>query len=218
MKRQFQFSLTILRYGIRLLVWCLLANTLALRGQGTPFIMSGTPRSPSDLRTGDTGGQFGLVINGSDIGTILLKACDLDQNGGVTLPELKEVVTAYFKLWDINTDGNLNGHELSTGLKELFPAPPPGGVHGVRVVNGVAVDVSPADFPTPDTQVARHILAGADSNKDGSLSIPELSDFLDTSFSQWDRDGNGWLDAQEITVVFSQLTLPDSGSPGFSVK
>ncbi len=155
--------------------------------------------------TSFAGSEFGLNINGSSIGTILLKTCDLNQDGTASLAELKEVAAAYFKLWDANSDGSVSGNELSTALKELFPAPPTG---GVRVVNGVAVEVAPGDLPTPDKQVTKHILAGADSNKDGLLSLQELNDYLDKSFSQWDQDGNGSLHAQELNVAFGELARP----------
>jgi hypothetical protein len=57
--------------------------------------------------------------------------------------------------------------------------------------------------------LAEHILAAADSNKDGLLSLPELNDWLNQSFSQWDLEGNGSLNAQELNVAFSQLAAPD---------
>jgi len=197
MKRQLHFGSTILGRGIRLLVGCFLANCLAQAQLST-----------SGQAGGEPGSGFGLYINGSDIGTILQKAFDLDQDGKVTPAELKYVAAAYFRQWDANNDGNASGNELSSALKELFPAPP-AGAPGVRMFNGVAVEVAPGELPTPDGQLAKHILAGADSNKDGSLSLPELDDWLDKSFSQWDQDGNGSLNAQELNVAFGQLARPD---------
>jgi hypothetical protein len=195
MKKQFQLNSTILGRGIHLFLCCLLANGLALQAQLTT--------------SGGSGGEFGLVINGSDMGTILLSACDLDQNGNVMPAELNAVAVAYFKLWDTNADGGVSGSEFSTALMELFPAPPGGGVPATAVVNGVAVEIAPGDLPTPDRQLAEHILAAADSNKDGLLSLPELNDWLNQSFSQWDLEGNGSLNAQELNVAFSQLAAPD---------
>jgi Ca2+-binding EF-hand superfamily protein len=207
------FSSTILRYGVSLFTCCLLANGLALRGQQRGTIISGAPPSGGahlTFRTGGSGTEFGLVINGSDIGTILLKTCDLDRDGKVTPAELNKVAAASFEIWDTNADGSVSGSELSTGLKELFPAPPAGGTRGVRVINGVAVEISPDQLPTPDAQVAKHMLAGGDSNKDGALTFQEVSAFLlGKCFSQWDQDANGSLDAQELDVAFGQLAKPD---------
>jgi hypothetical protein len=77
------------------------------------------------------------------------------------------------------------------------------------VINGVATEVSPDELPTPDGQLTKHILAGADSSKDGLLSLQELSNFMDKSFGQWDQDGNGSLNAQELNAAFGQLAKPD---------
>src|SRR5262245_29301432 len=107
----------------------------------------------------------------------------------------KQVAVAYFTLWDANADGSVSGGELSAALKELFPVPPEG-VHGARIINGVVIELPPDELPTPDAQVAKHILAGADSNKDGALTLQEVSVFLfGKCFSQWDQDGSGSLDA-----------------------
>ncbi len=211
MKRQ--FTSTILRYGARLFTVCLLANGLALRAQEPVRVKVGAPPSGGPnphFRTGGGGRGFGLAINGFDVGTVLLKTCYLDQDGKVTPAELNKVAAASFEIWDTNADGNLSGSELSTGLKGLFPAPPAGGAREVRVINGVAVEISPSELPTPDAQVAKHILAGADSNKNASLTFQEVSAFLlGQCFSQWDQDGNSSLDAPELNAVFGQLAKPD---------
>jgi hypothetical protein len=210
MKRRFQFSSTILRYGVRLFICCLLANGLALRAQEPITItVGGTPPPGSANHMFQTGGEFGLSINGFDIGTILLETCDLDSDGKVTLVELKEIAAACVRLWDANTDGSVSGNELSISLKELFPAPPAGGLVAMRLVNGVAVAVSPDEIPTPDAQLAKHILGGADLNKDDLLSFQEVNNYLDKSFSQWDQDGSGSLNAQELNGAFGQLARPD---------
>jgi len=76
-------SSTILRHGASLLTVCLLANGAALRAQEFSTSVAGAPPPGAKLtlRTGEGGGGFGLVINGADIGTIVLKACDRDGDG-----------------------------------------------------------------------------------------------------------------------------------------
>jgi Ca2+-binding EF-hand superfamily protein len=186
-----------------------------------------------------TGGpaEAGLVINGFDLGSVLLKACDIDQDGKATLAEVKQVASVCFKLWDTNSDGYLSQPELAVALKELFPAPPSGGGFGIRTIVGAPGSAAPQvirgaaapgssdvliaapgssasseEIPTPDSQLAKHIFAGADTNKDGFLSLQEVNDFLDKNFSQWDQDSNGSLDAHEFALAFGQLALPDEAA------
>jgi hypothetical protein len=106
-------------------------------------------------------------------------------------------------------------------LKQLFPAPPPDGARE-HFIHRLHLEGSPDDLPppkvhvfhhilmTPDGQVAKRLLSGADSDKDGSLTFEEVSAFLfDKSFGQWDKDGNASLDAQELNAAFAQLARPD---------
>lgn len=198
MKRN--LSSVILRPGLRLLAGCLLAMGIHLPAQNT-IVMAAS---------GGSGGGVALAINGVDIGAILLKACDLNQDGKVTLTELKTVAAACFKQWDTNNDGNLSVDELYTGLKNLFPAPRVGGqAQAMAMVNGVAVPVSPDDMPTPDKQITKHLMILADGSKDGLLSLQELDDWLDKSFGQWDQNGDGALDVSELDAAFGQLARPD---------
>ncbi|MCI0541844.1 MAG: hypothetical protein L0Z50_42145 [Verrucomicrobiales bacterium] len=81
-----------------------------------------------------SGGEFGLVSNSSHRGTILLKACDFDKNGGVALAELMEVAVAWFMLWDA-----VSGNEFSTALQELIPALPADEVNGTLTFQGLSV-------------------------------------------------------------------------------
>src|SRR5262249_26802006 len=125
------------------------------------------------------------------------------------------------KLWNSHADSLLSQAELAAALKELFSAPPSGGGFGIRttrgapgspspqIVRGAATAGSSEELPTPDSQLAKHIFAGADANKDGFLSLQEVNDFLDKSFGQWDQNSNGSLDEREFALAFGQLALPD---------
>jgi Ca2+-binding EF-hand superfamily protein len=206
MRKLFQFSSALLRCGIHLFIGSLLAGAVALKAQETAKVerVSGGV----SFSTGGHG-EGGLFINGAEIGSLLLKMSDLDQDGKATLIELKAVATACFKLWDTNADGTISQGELAAAAREFFPAPPPGAMRGIRVINGVEVEVPPGELPTPDGQLCKHLLAGADSNKDGLLSLQEINDFLEKSFGGWDQDGNGSLDTKELGMAFGQLTIPD---------
>lgn len=210
-----RFSSTIRQIGKGPFACWLLASGLALQAQELRIISTGTPppgEPKLSFRATGSGGGFGLVINGSDIGTILLKACDVDQDGQVKPEELKDVTAACFKLWDANDDGSLATDELSSGVKALFPAPPPGAIRAVRRINGVAVEVPAGELPTPHGQTVKHVVAGSDSNKDGFLTLQELSEWVSKSFGQWDQDTGGSLDVQELNAAFGQLAKPDDAA------
>jgi Ca2+-binding EF-hand superfamily protein len=213
MKKQFRFSSRLQRFGACAFVACLLAKVALVRAQETITFAAGAGIAADGtnfmFKTGPGAGVGAFFINGSDIGTVLMKTCDLDADGKVTPAELKTVATASLKLWDTNSDGNVSTNELSAGLKDLFPAPPEGGARAIRVINGVATETAPGEIPTPDVMVARRLLAGVDANKDGVLSLQEVNDFLDKSFAPWDRNGNGSLDGQELGIAFAELSLPD---------
>lgn len=159
-------------------------------------------RAESHATNGGVAIQEGgyLSIN---VGAALLKACDLNHDGKVTLTELKQVAWACFKLWDTNNVGNLDHTALLNGLSNLFPMfqPPPG------------LAPLPAEA-TPPGQLTRHLFDAADSNKDGTITFTELSAFLDSNFSQWDHNGDGALDAQELDQAFAQLIAPDGHASG----
>lgn len=198
---------------MRLFVFCLLTNGLLVCAQNVMyFSTAGPPPDGTNITvktaSGFGGSGVGLVINGQDVGTILLKACDTNQDGQVSLAELTTAADAYFKQWDTNSDGSLGADELAAGLKNLFP-PPPTGAQGMAMVNGVAVQVSADEMPTPDGQLTKQIMAQADANQDAVLSAQELNDWLNKNFSQWDQNGDGLLDVSELNAVFGQLARPD---------
>lgn len=227
MKKQFKLKLTTIPGCVLLLACGLLAGGAILSVQKSHGAITTPTDNGNAVFVAAPGGAIaggmvvssygsngmataGIAINGKDIGSILLETFDLNHDGKVTLAELKQVADASFTLWDTNHDGYLSADELSAGLKSLFPAPPPGvQMRAVAVVNGVPVEVIPDEMPTPDKQLTKHVMALADTSKDGLLSLQELNDWLDKSFSQWDQDGNGSLDAQELAVAFGQLAMPN---------
>jgi len=216
----------ILRWAIPILCFCGLQASgivakaeepqlVNVQGYGSAIIVTGgvvTAVAPNGavagmmwrIRPGESNAGFALQIGGNlfgDIGAALLKACDLNHDGSVTLPELKEAASACFKLWDTNNAGVIDQTALLNAIKELLPMPqPPTGLN------------PPPDEFTPTGQFAKHVFAAADSNKDGVITLQELNDFVDKNFSQWDPENNGSLNAQELGLAFAQLAAPDGGA------
>jgi hypothetical protein len=144
-----------------------------------------------------TGPAFGFFF--SDIGPAILKVCDRDGNGSVSQSELKLTALACCKLWDADTNGTLTQLELANGFKEFFPLAeaPPG------------VPLPPEEF-RPNSQLAKRITAGSDTDKNDQMTIDEICDFLlGKNFRQWDLDGSDSLDARECSLAVDQLLRPE---------
>ena len=63
----------------------------------------------------------------------LFTALDQDKDQSVTRSEMKSAFESWFTSWGGNTSGSLDLGQMTAGLSEIFPAPPPpaGGVGGV---------------------------------------------------------------------------------------
>src|SRR5262249_2887010 len=66
-----------------------------------------------------------IVLNGQDVGSSLLKACDINEDGVTTLTEVKAALLNWFQQADADKNGALSEVELATALKLLFPPPEP---------------------------------------------------------------------------------------------
>src|SRR5215510_8430188 len=62
-----------------------------------------------------------IVLNGLDVGSSLLKACDTNQDGAATITEVKFVLLNWFQQADADKSGALSEVELATALNLLFP-------------------------------------------------------------------------------------------------
>jgi Ca2+-binding EF-hand superfamily protein len=135
-----------------------------------------------------------MVLNGQDIGSSLLKACDTNQDRMASASELNAALLNWFQQADTDSSGALSETELSAALKSLFPAPQP-----------------PPGVPPPPEEMALHnllakkLMVTVDSNKDGWMTFQEALSFVSQAFAQWDADRNSSLDASEFAAAFAQL-------------
>jgi Ca2+-binding EF-hand superfamily protein len=135
-----------------------------------------------------------IVLNGQDIGSSLLKACDINQDGVVNLTEVKFALLNWFQQADTDKNGALSEVELATALKLLWPLPPP----------QPGAPQLPEDHALHNL-LAKKLMAAVDLNNDGWITLAEAMAFVDQNFSKWDADKNGWLDASEFAAAFAQL-------------
>jgi Ca2+-binding EF-hand superfamily protein len=143
-----------------------------------------------------------IVLNGTDVGSSLLKACDTNQDGVATVTEVKAALLNWFQQADADRNGALSEVELATALKLLFPPP----------------QAPPGAPPMPEDQALHHLLAknlmaALDANNDTWITSTEAIAFVDQNFSKWDANSSGWLDASEFAAAFAQLMSTPPRNP-----
>ena len=143
-----------------------------------------------------------IVLNGQDVGSSLLKACDINQDGVATITEVKFALLNWFQQADADKSGALSEVELATALNLLFPPPEP--PLGARPL--------PEDHALHNL-LAKKLMAAVDANSDGWITLAEAMAFVDENFSKWDANSRGWLDASEFAAVFAQVMYTPSLNP-----
>jgi len=167
-------------------------------GSGQGFIQGTAGSGPQRSIGIDIGGPCGPI----DIGASLLKICDTNQDGAATPDEVKVGLLTWSQQADTDTNGALSEIELATALKQIFPVPqPPPGLPQM-----------PEEFALHNL-LAKKLMASTDVNKDGWLPFKEVIAFVDQSFSQWDSDASGSMNASELAAAFAQF-MPQPGEPG----
>jgi hypothetical protein len=140
-----------------------------------------------------------IVLNGQNVGSSLLKACDINQDRVATLTEVKFALLNWFQHADTDKNGALSEIELATALELLFSPPEP----------PLGAPPLPEDHALHNL-LAKKLMAAVDSNNDGWIILAEAIAFVDQNFSKWDANNSGWLDASEFAAAFAELiwTLP----------
>ena len=140
-----------------------------------------------------------IALNGQDVGSSLLKACDINQDGVATPTEVKFALLNWFQQADTDNNGALSEVELATTLKLLFQPPEaPLGAPPLQEDHAL------------HNLLAKKLMTAVDSNNDAWIILAEAIAFVDQNFSKWDANSSGWLDASEFAVAFAELmwTLP----------
>jgi len=189
------------RWAISLLAGCLIASCGAANAQNYEDVTTKSVGRAGVL----TRGVF-MVLNGQDIGSSLLKACDTNQDGMASASELNAALLNRFQQADTDSNGALSETELAAALKSLFPAPQP-----------------PPGAPPPPEEMALHnllakkLMVTVDTNKDGWMTFQEALSFVSQAFAQWDADSNSSLDTSELAAAFAQF-MPAPPSRSFGVR
>jgi hypothetical protein len=137
----------------------------------------------------------------------LLDRLDTDKDGKLSKDELTAGVKQFFKDCDRDGKGTVDEKQLAEGLNRLFPAPPgfgpPGGGPG-----------RPGRFG-PGTMMAGNVLKRADADRDGKVTLPELTAAAEALFQEADKEKKGKLDEKGVATAINLLAPPPPfGPPG----
>jgi Ca2+-binding EF-hand superfamily protein len=137
----------------------------------------------------------------TSLSSAIVDAADTNGDGTVSLEEMAAALGAEsaelsdaFSSLDTDGDGQLTTAEIDSGLKANAPArrgPPP---------------------PPQASDVALDVLAAADGDKSGALSLSEVARALDVeeaslaeSFASLDADADGALGSEELTSAIQSV-------------
>ena len=135
---------------------------------------------------------------GSAIASSLLAAWDEDQNLSLTDGEFGQAARRFFELADTKRDKRLTLDEVLSELARLLESPSvPPGTEGSRSKRSDGPGFKAYAYLTD------RLVAQADSNGDNEITSREWRRASRSSFSQWDADGNGRLEQDELQRAFA---------------
>ncbi len=162
---------------------------------------------------GGPGGRGGFGP-GNMIASQLMAQGDKDQDQKLTKVELTTVVESWFGKMDAEKAGKLSQQQFVEKLGDILPppqgggrnagpgAPPPGGGPGGN--GGGGRGFNPGQFIGPG------FFGAVDTDKDGTLTLPEFKGAFEKWFGEWDTDKSGSLDETKIrTGLNAALPRPN---------
>jgi Ca2+-binding EF-hand superfamily protein len=167
-------------------------------------------------------GPGGMMFVGGGLGKNLFTALDTDKDGKLTKEELLAGVKTFFQECDKEKKGTLTEAQIADDLGRLLPrppgmpeGPPPGGPPPGDVLIGGQDGPPPGGFRImgPGNLFARGIVQRADANKDGKVTLEELTTAAEALFKEADKDKDGKLDEQEVEAAIP-LLMPAPGGMG----
>ncbi|HAB16976.1 MAG TPA: CotH kinase family protein [Verrucomicrobiota bacterium] len=152
---------------------------------------------------------------GMMIGPIVLSQADQDGDRQLTKAEMTALAGTWFARMDTSKSGKLTQPEFTSGLAALLPAPPgAGGTPGGAAPAAPPPGAGPGGF-SPAMMVGPGFFAVVDTDKDGTLTQPELTAVLEKWFTDWDSAKAGSLNEEQIrNGLSSVLPRPNFGGPG----
>jgi outer membrane protein assembly factor BamB len=172
--------------------------------------------------------RMGFGMMGGNVGKPLLDALDTNKDGKVTKEEVVAGVKKFFADNDKDKKGHLTEKQNADGLGRICPAPPGFGRPGGGRPGGGRPGGAPGGGRfgrfNPGTMIASAIVRRADTNKDGKVTLKELTAAAEALFKEIDKDKKGKLDDTQLGAAVTALMprggfgRPGGGFGGFLSK
>jgi spore coat protein CotH/Ca2+-binding EF-hand superfamily protein len=127
----------------------------------------------------------------------ILEAADKDKDGKLSKDEVTAAAKALFKTLDKDGKGELDEKAVAAGFDKLFPVPRGFG--------------APRGMPGPGAGLAKMVVEKA--GKDGKVTEASLVAAAAKLFAEADKNKDGKLDPQELTVAINKLMPPPRFGP-----
>lgn len=126
----------------------------------------------------------------------VLRRLDTDRDGKVTKQEMEARVAEHFKRMDLTNDGRITDDDLPPMLRDrdFLSGEPGAGRRGARRGHR---------HGGRGRRMLRQ-LAGADTNKDGAVTLQELQDRASKRFQRFDRNQDGTLDEADREMLLKE--------------
>jgi hypothetical protein len=135
----------------------------------------------------------------------MFKALHPRKEGGVSEPELRGAIRAFFVQTDISKRGSLDEPTLAEALNDLMPEAL-GGRRGRNPQRrGIGIEWR---WEGPGPFLARAVVREADRDKDKRVSLEELTAAAKQAFVEADDDKDGKLDRDELLDGIVRLCRP----------
>ena len=165
---------------------------------------------PPKRRPGGPGGPGGRggFGPGMMIAPQMLSQGDKNSDQKLSKAEFTALADAWFDKLDTEKAGKLTQEQFSERLSDVLP-PPQGGPGGPGGGRGGGRGFGPGRFIGPG------FFSVADTDKDGSLTRPELKSTFAKWATDWDKDKSGLLNEEQLREgLNAALPRPDFGGRG----
>lgn len=136
----------------------------------------------------------------------MLNRFDADSDGKVTKAEIETYVTERFTRMDLDTDGKITDADLPPMMRgmNILSGGEPGDMAGFGMGHYHGKHHGRGSH-RGGHRMLRHLI-GADTDKDGAVTLQELQDRAAKRFARFDRNGDGSIDQADRDALRKEMT------------